>query len=89
MIINHNLSAINTLNALGKNTQATSKSLQKLSTGYRINGASDDAAGLAISEKMRGQISGLKQASANLRMAFLYCKQQKAAWIKLIAFCKE
>lgn len=65
MIINHNLSAINTLNALGKNTQATSKSLQKLSTGYRINGASDDAAGLAISEKMRGQISGLKQASAN------------------------
>lgn len=65
MIINHNLSAINTLNALGKNTQATSKSLQRLSTGYRINGASDDAAGLAISEKMRGQISGLKQASAN------------------------
>jgi flagellin len=65
MIINHNLSAINTLNALGKNTQATSKSLQKLSTGYRINGASDDAAGLAISEKMRGQISGLKQASSN------------------------
>lgn len=65
MIINHNLSAINTLNALGKNTSATSKSLQKLSTGYRINGASDDAAGLAISEKMRGQISGLKQASAN------------------------
>ena len=65
MIINHNLSAMNTLNALGKNNQATNKSLQKLSTGYRINGASDDAAGLAISEKMRGQISGLKQASAN------------------------
>lgn len=65
MIINHNLSALNTLNALGKNNQATNKSLQKLSTGYRINGASDDAAGLAISEKMRGQISGLKQASAN------------------------
>lgn len=56
---------MNTLNALGKNNQATNKSLQKLSTGFRINGASDDAAGLAISEKMRGQISGLKQASAN------------------------
>ncbi|TWH45234.1 flagellin [Sporomusa sp. KB1] len=65
MIINHNLSAQNTLNALGKNNSATNKSLQKLSTGLRINGASDDAAGLAISEKMRGQISGLKQASAN------------------------
>ncbi|WP_094603817.1 hypothetical protein SPSIL_042270 [Sporomusa silvacetica DSM 10669] len=65
MIINHNLSAMNTLNALGKNNSATNKSLQKLSTGFRINGASDDAAGLAISEKMRGQISGLKQASAN------------------------
>ena len=65
MIINHNLSAQNTLNALGKNNSATNKSLQKLSTGLRINGASDDAAGLAISEKMRGQISGLKQGSAN------------------------
>ena len=65
MIINHNISAMNTLNALGKNNAATSKSLQKLSTGYRINGASDDAAGLAISEKMRGQISGLKQSAAN------------------------
>lgn len=65
MIINHNLSAINTLNALGKNNKATNGSLQKLSTGQRINGAADDAAGLAISEKMRGQISGLKQGSAN------------------------
>ncbi len=65
MIINHNLSAINTLNSLGKNNKATNASLQKLSTGQRINGAADDAAGLAISEKMRGQISGLKQASAN------------------------
>ncbi|MCE5286508.1 MAG: flagellin [Pelosinus sp.] len=65
MIINHNISAMNTLNALGKNNKATNSSLQKLSTGQRINGASDDAAGLAISEKMRGQISGLKQAGAN------------------------
>lgn len=65
MIINHNLSAQNTLNALGKNNSATNASLKKLSTGLRINGASDDAAGLAISEKMRGQISGLKQAGAN------------------------
>jgi flagellin len=65
MIINHNLPAMNTLNALGKNNKAANGSLQKLSTGQRINGAADDAAGLAISEKMRGQISGLKQAGAN------------------------
>lgn len=65
MIINHNLSALSTQNTLARNNSATNKSLQKLSTGFRINGASDDAAGLAISEKMRGQISGLKQASAN------------------------
>jgi len=65
MIINQNLSALNTFNALAKNTKATQSSIQKLSTGQRINGAQDDAAGLAISEKMRGQISGLKQASSN------------------------
>ena len=65
MIINQNLAALNTFNSLNKNTAATAKSIQKLSTGHRINGASDDAAGLAISEKMRGQISGLKQSSSN------------------------
>jgi len=65
MIINQNLSALNTFNALNKNTAATQKSIQRLSTGQRINSASDDAAGLAISEKMRGQISGLQQASSN------------------------
>jgi len=65
MIINQNLSALNTFNSLNKNTKATQSSIQKLSTGQRINGAADDAAGLAISEKMRGQISGLKQASSN------------------------
>ncbi|MBP2662136.1 MAG: flagellin [Firmicutes bacterium] len=65
MIINHNLSALNTQNSLAKNENATNKSIKNLSTGFRINGAADDAAGLAISEKMRGQISGLKQASAN------------------------
>jgi len=65
MIINHNLTALNTQNSLNRNTQATQKSLQKLSSGLRINSASDDAAGLAISEKMKGQISGLEQASTN------------------------
>jgi flagellin len=65
MIINHNLMAMNTHRQLGINNTAGSKSLEKLSSGFRINRAGDDAAGLAISEKMRGQIRGLSQASRN------------------------
>jgi len=65
MIINHNLAALNTINKLNANSSATSKELEQLSSGLRINQASDDAAGLAISEKMKGQISGLEQASRN------------------------
>ncbi|MFT8318833.1 MAG: flagellin Hag [Sporolactobacillus sp.] len=69
MIINHNIAALNTLNQLSKNTTATQKSLEKLSSGLRINSASDDAAGLAISEKMKGQINGLDQATRNAQDA--------------------
>jgi flagellin len=65
MIINHNIASLNTYRQLSSNTFATSKSLEKLSSGQRINRAGDDAAGLAISEKMRGQIRGLDQASTN------------------------
>lgn len=65
MRINHNIAALNTYNALTRNEQATSNSMEKLSSGLRINRASDDAAGLAISEKMRSQINGLEQASRN------------------------
>ena len=65
MIINHNIAALNTYRQLSINNNATSKSLEKLSSGYRINRAGDDAAGLAISEKMRGQIRGLNQATRN------------------------
>ncbi|MGG4043128.1 flagellin [Bacillus smithii] len=65
MIINHNIAALNTLNRLNAATNAQSKSMQKLSSGLRINSAADDAAGLAISEKMRSQIRGLDQASRN------------------------
>jgi flagellin len=65
MRINHNISALNTHRQLSGNTNATSKSLEKLSSGLRINRAADDAAGLAISEKMRGQIRGLEQAQRN------------------------
>lgn len=65
MIINHNIAALNTYNRLASNNTQTSKSLEKLSSGLRINRAGDDAAGLAISEKMRGQIRGLDQATRN------------------------
>lgn len=65
MIINHNLTALNTYNRLSSNNHAAGKSMEKLSSGLRINRAGDDAAGLAISEKMRAQIRGLDQASRN------------------------
>jgi flagellin len=65
MIINHNLPAMNTFRQLSINNNNTSKSLEKLSSGLRINRAGDDAAGLAISEKMRSQIRGLDRASTN------------------------
>lgn len=65
MIINHNMASLNTYNRLSANNAASGKSLEKLSSGLRINRAGDDAAGLAISEKMRGQIRGLDQAGRN------------------------
>lgn len=65
MRINHNLMAMNTHRQLGMTQNASSKAMEKLSSGLRINRAGDDAAGLAISEKMRGQIRGLNQASRN------------------------
>ncbi len=65
MQINHNIAALNTYNQLTNNNKAVQGSLEKLSSGLRINKAGDDAAGLAISEKMRGQIRGLEMAQKN------------------------
>src|SRR5690625_324222 len=65
MRINHNIAALNTHRQLTCNTNNVQKSLEKLSSGLRINRAGDDAAGLAISEKMRGQIRGLEMAQKN------------------------
>ncbi len=65
MIVQHNMAAANTNRQLGINSKGLAKSTEKLSSGYRINRAGDDAAGLSISEKMRGQIRGLNQASRN------------------------
>ncbi|MDS0524115.1 flagellin [Clostridium sp. SHJSY1] len=69
MIINHNMGAMNATRMMGMNQANASKSMEKLSSGLRINRAGDDAAGLAISEKMRGQIRGLDQASSNAQDA--------------------
>lgn len=65
MRINHNIAALNTWRQLTKNTSAVQSTLEKLSSGKRINRAADDAAGLAISEKMKAQINGLEQAKRN------------------------
>ena len=65
MIINHNVTALNAHRQLGINTGNIGKNIEKLSSGYRINRAADDAAGLSISEKMRAQIRGMSQATRN------------------------
>jgi len=65
MIINHNIGALNANRNINVNSANASKSMEKLSSGMRINRAGDDAAGLSISEKMRGQIRGLDQAASN------------------------
>ncbi|MFT8872866.1 MAG: flagellin [Sporolactobacillus sp.] len=69
MIINDNIPALNTLNQLAKNNSSVNKSLERLSSGLKINSAADDPAGLAISQKMLGQINGLNQASDNSQQA--------------------
>ena len=65
MVVKHNLTAMNSSRMLGLTTKTQAKSTEKLSSGYKVNRAADDAAGLAISEKMRRQIRGLTQASLN------------------------
>ena len=65
MVVKNNMQALNTLNILNKNTSALSKSLQKVSSGMKINSAADDASGYAISERMRVQIRSLDQDKQN------------------------
>jgi flagellin len=67
--INHNAAASNAYRNLTTTDNQMGKSLERLSSGFRINRASDDAAGLAISEKLRGQVNGLNAASANAQNA--------------------
>ena len=65
MVVQHNMQAANANRMLGMNVKATAKSTEKLSSGYKVNRAADDAAGLSISEKMRNQIRGINQAVSN------------------------
>ena len=65
MVINHNISSIGAQNSLHASNYGMQKSIEKLSTGLRINRASDDAAGLSVSENLRAQVKGLKMADRN------------------------
>ena len=77
MVVQHNLTAMNANRQLGITTGAQAKSSEKLSSGYRINRAGDDAAGLKISEKMRSQIRGLTKLLQTHRMVFHLSRQLK------------
>ena len=79
MIINHNMNAMNAHRNAGLNTAQAAKSMEKLSSGLRINRAADDAAGLSISEKMRGQIKGLNQAQRNTQDGISYLQTAEGA----------
>jgi len=79
MIINHNISAINTHRNMGLNNASASKNMEKLSSGLRINRAADDAAGLSISENMRGQIRGLEQAQRNTQDGISFVQTAEGA----------
>ncbi|WP_080832510.1 flagellin [Cohnella massiliensis] len=79
MIINHNINALNTHRNLGLNNTAAGKNMEKLSSGLRINRAADDAAGLAISEKMRGQIRGLEQGQRNTQDGISFVQTAEGA----------
>ncbi len=79
MRINHNLSAQNTYRQYGNNTVKATKSMEKLSSGLRINRAADDAAGLSISEKMRSQIRGLSQSVRNTQDGVSYIQTAEGA----------
>ncbi|SFJ26849.1 flagellin [Paenibacillus sp. UNC496MF] len=79
MIINHNISALNTHRNMALNNTAASKNMEKLSSGLRINRAADDAAGLSISENMRGQIRGLEQAQRNTQDGISFVQTAEGA----------
>ncbi len=89
MRINHNISALKANNQLGKTNNALDSSLERLSSGFRINSAADDSAGLAISEKMRTQINGLEQASRNASDGISVIQTAEGALIEVEAMLQR
>ena len=89
MVIQHNIGALNSYRNLGINQSSLNGNLEKLSSGYRINRAGDDAAGLAISEQMRSQIRGLNQASKNAEDAIGLIKTAEGALTEVHAMLQR
>ena len=89
MVIQHNIGALNSYRNLGINQNGLNGNLEKLSSGYRINRAGDDAAGLAISEQMRSQIRGLNQASKNAEDAIGLIKTAEGALTEVHAMLQR
>ena len=89
MIVQHNITSMNANRQLGIVGNNLAKSTEKLSSGYRINRAADDAAGLAISEKMRAQVRGLNRASDNAQDGISLSRRLKVLWISSMLFCRE
>ncbi len=89
MRINHNISALRANNQLGRTNKLLDASLERLSSGYRINSAADDSAGLAISEKMRTQIAGLEQASRNASDGISVIQTAEGALIEVEAMLQR
>jgi flagellin len=85
MRINHNITALNNHRNMGLNNVAAGKSMEKLASGLRINRAADDAAGLAVSEKMRGQIRGLEQAQRNTQDGISFVQTAEGAMNEISA----
>lgn len=89
MVINHNMSSMFANRTLGVSNSQLMGSIEKLSSGERINRAGDDASGLAVSEKMRSQIRGLNQANRNIQNGISLFRQQKDIFRKLQIFFRE
>ena len=89
LTINTNIPSLNAQRNLGKSQNALSRSMERLSSGLRINSAKDDAAGLAISDRMTSQIRGLNQAARNANDGISWLKLLKVLFRKPQTFCKE
>ena len=84
--INTNTAALDTYRAYSTSQAGLEQNIERLSSGLRINSAKDDAAGLAISERMNNQVQGMQQANRNVQQGITYCKLQKVPWMRFVTF---